>query len=64
MERDRTHRPYKGPEFEERPLLKRPGEIGRLVCGPQPAPGDKISARGDGGCRVDLQQSQSVDEVH
>jgi hypothetical protein len=64
VERDRTHRSEKGTEFEKRPVFKGPGQIGGPVRGSEPAPGDKVGVRRDGSCRVYLQQSQSVDEVH
>ena len=64
VKRNRTHGPDECPEFEERPVFKRPRQIGRLVRGPEPAPGDQVGVRGDGGCRINLQQGQSVDEVH
>lgn len=64
MERDRTHRSEKGTEFEKRPVFKGPGQIGGPVRGSEPAPGDKVGVRRDGGCRVYLQQSQLLDEIH
>jgi hypothetical protein len=65
MPRQRGRWPDEGTQFEEGPvLLERLGQLGRLVRRPEPAPGDQVGVRRDGGRRIYLQQGEAVHHVH